>query len=197
MAVKIRMKRLGRKHRSYFRICATDIRALRDGRVIEEIGSYDPTIPLTDARCKLDHERVKYWLGVGAKPSDRVSILIKKYGPEGTHLKQHEEALAQLKAPKVVPDAGPPAAAVAKKKKAAEEAPAEAAATESAPKPPPKHLPASKPRPRPKANQLSSEPGCPQPGPRLWVPGVERSEPSVFLKSGGSAASTPATRRSM
>ncbi len=107
----------------------------RDGRVIEEIGSYDPTIPLTDARCKLDHERVKYWLGVGAKPSDRVSILIKKYGPEGTHLKQHEEALAQLKAPKVIPDPGPPAAAVAKKKKAAEEASAEGAAAESTPAP--------------------------------------------------------------
>lgn len=126
------MKRLGRKHRSYFRICATDIRAPRDGRVIEEIGSYDPTIPLTDARCTLDHERIKYWLGVGAKPSDRVRVLIKKYGPEGTHLKQREEAVAQIKAPKVVPDPGPPVVAVAKKKKAAEEAPAEAAA-ESAP----------------------------------------------------------------
>lgn len=132
MAVKIRMKRLGRKHRSYFRICATDIRAPRDGRVIEEIGSYDPTIPLTDARCNLNHERIKYWLGVGAKPSDRVSILIKKYGPEGTHLKQHDEAVAQLKIPKVVPDAGPPAVAVARKKKAAEES-SEAAPAEAAP----------------------------------------------------------------
>lgn len=122
MAVKIRMKRLGRKHRSYFRICATDSRALRDGRVVEEIGSYDPVIPLTDARCTLDHERVKYWLGVGAKPSDRVSVLIKKYGPEGTHLKQREEAITQLKAPKTVPDPGPPAVAAVKPKKQAEEA---------------------------------------------------------------------------
>ena len=108
MAVKIRMKRLGRKHRSYFRICATDSRAPRDGRVIEEIGSYDPMIPLTDARCQLNQERVKYWLDVGAKPSDRVKVLIKKYGPEGTHLKEQEAAVAQWKAPKTVPDPGEP-----------------------------------------------------------------------------------------
>ena len=68
MAVKIRMKRMGRKHRSYFRICATDSRAPRDGRVIEEIGSYDPMVPLTDARVTLNNERVTYWLSVGAKP---------------------------------------------------------------------------------------------------------------------------------
>jgi small subunit ribosomal protein S16 len=102
------MKRLGRKHRSYFRICATDSRAPRDGRVIEEIGSYDPMIPLTDARCTLNQERVKYWLGVGAQPSDRVKVLIKKYGPEGTHLKEQETAVAQYKAPKTVPDPGEP-----------------------------------------------------------------------------------------
>jgi small subunit ribosomal protein S16 len=108
VAVKIRMKRLGRKHRSYFRICATDSRAPRDGRVIEEIGSYDPMIPLTDARCTLNVERVKYWLGVGAQPSDRVKVLIKKYGPEGTHLKEQEAAVAQYKAPKTVPDPGEP-----------------------------------------------------------------------------------------
>jgi small subunit ribosomal protein S16 len=130
------MKRLGRKHRSYFRICATDIRAPRDGRVIEEIGSYDPTIPQTDARCTLDHERVTYWLGVGAKPSDRVRVLIKKYGPEGTHLKQREEAVAQLKAPKVVPEVGTPAVVVKPKKKSEEESapPAEGeSATEATP----------------------------------------------------------------
>ena len=122
MSVKIRMKRLGRKHRSYFRICATDSRAPRDGRVIEEIGSYDPIIPLTDGRCKLNHERIQYWLSVGAKPSDRVHVLIKKYGPGGTHLKEQEAAFLQLKAPKVIPDAGAPVAAVKSKKQQAEEA---------------------------------------------------------------------------
>jgi small subunit ribosomal protein S16 len=125
------MKMMGRKHRAYFRICATDTRAPRDGRVIEELGSYDPSIPLTDARCKLNHERVQYWLGVGALPSDRVKVLIKKYGPEGTHLKQQEEAVAKLKAPKVVPDPGAPVVIVKPKKKADEEAAASEPAAES------------------------------------------------------------------
>jgi len=123
VAVKIRMKRMGRKHRSYFRICATDSRAPRDGRVIEEIGSYDPMVSLTDARVTLNNERVKYWLGVGAKPSDRVRVLIKKYGPEGTHLEQRAAAVAQLKGPKHIPDPGPPAVS---KEKQADEAPAAA-----------------------------------------------------------------------
>lgn len=130
MSVKLRMKMMGRKHRAYFRICATDTKSPRDGRVIEEVGSYDPSVPLTDARCTLNHERVQYWLGVGAQPSDRVRVLIKKYGPAGTHLKQREEAIAQLKAPKVVPDPGPPAAVI-KPKKQAEEAPAESAGESS------------------------------------------------------------------
>jgi small subunit ribosomal protein S16 len=133
VAVKIRMKRLGRKHRSYFRICATDSRAPRDGRVIEEIGSYDPMIPLTDARCQLNMDRVKYWLSVGAQPSDRVRVLIKKYGPEGTHLREQEAAVAQYKAPKTVPDPGDPAVIVKPKKAEDETASAEggAAAAES------------------------------------------------------------------
>ena len=122
MSVKLRMKRMGRKHRSYFRICATDSRAPRDGRVIEELGSYDPSIPLTDARCELNHDRVQHWLKVGAKPSDRVKVLIKKYGPGGTHLKEQEAAVAQLKAPKVVPDPGAPVFVPKPKKQAEEEA---------------------------------------------------------------------------
>ena len=125
MSVKIRMKRMGRKHRSYFRICATDSRAPRDGRVIEELGSYDPEVPLTDARCKLNNERVQYWLGVGAQPSDRVSVLIKKYGSGGTHLKENEAAVAQLKVPKSIPDPGAPVFVPKPKKQ--EEAPAASA----------------------------------------------------------------------
>ena len=57
------MKQMGRKHRSYFRICATDLAPPRDGRVIEELGSYDPMIPLTDARCTLNNERVQVLAG--------------------------------------------------------------------------------------------------------------------------------------
>lgn len=109
MAVAIRMKRMGRKHREYYRICATDRRAPRDGRVIEELGTYDPHIPETDARVTLDNARVEYWISVGAQPSNAVAVLIKKYGTNGTHLAQMEAARARLKLPKMIPDAGPPA----------------------------------------------------------------------------------------
>ena len=73
------MKKLGRKHRAYFRIVAIDSRQPRDGRIIEELGAYDPTIKNTDERVRLKPDRIKYWLGVGAKPSERVEILFKKY----------------------------------------------------------------------------------------------------------------------
>lgn len=96
MSVRIRMKKFGRRHRPFFRICAMDQRAPRNGRVLEELGTYDPMVPETDARARLDVERIRYWLGVGAQPSDKVGVLIKKYGPDGTHLKQQTEALERL-----------------------------------------------------------------------------------------------------
>jgi small subunit ribosomal protein S16 len=86
--VKIRMKKMGRKHRSYFRIVAIDSRQPRDGRVIEELGSYDPMVRDTDSRVTFKAARVKHWLRVGAQPSEKVQILIKKY------LKKFEDAEA-------------------------------------------------------------------------------------------------------
>ena len=88
MAVRIRMKKMGRKHRPFFRICAVDRRAPRDGKVIEELGYYDPMVKETDARAILKSERIDYWLSVGAQPSDRCATLIKKYGTNGSHLSQ-------------------------------------------------------------------------------------------------------------
>lgn len=73
------MKKLGRKHRAYFRIVAIDGRQPRDGRIIEELGTYDPMVKNTDERVRLKPERIKYWLSVGAKPSEKVEILFKKY----------------------------------------------------------------------------------------------------------------------
>lgn len=96
MAVRIRMKRMGRRHRPYFRICAMDSRSPRDGRALEELGTYDPMIPDTDARAQLKGERIQYWLGVGAQPSGNVKVLIKKYGLDGTHLEQQKAALDRL-----------------------------------------------------------------------------------------------------
>jgi small subunit ribosomal protein S16 len=96
VSVRIRMKRMGRKNRPFYRLCAMDQRSPRDGRVLEELGHYDPMCRETDARAILKGERIKYWLSVGAQPSENVVVLIKKYGTEGTHLKQQEEALARL-----------------------------------------------------------------------------------------------------
>ncbi len=79
MAVRIRMKQLGRKHRPYYRIVAIDGRQPRDGRIIEELGSYDPMVKNTDDRVKLRPDRIKYWLSVGAQPSEKISVLLRKY----------------------------------------------------------------------------------------------------------------------
>ncbi len=108
MAVRIRMKKMGRKHRPFFRICAVDSRNPRDGRVLEELGTYDPMVSETDARALLKPERIAYWLGVGAQPSVKVKTLIKKYGAEGTHVELQRQAREKLALPKIVPDAGEP-----------------------------------------------------------------------------------------
>ena len=96
MAVRIRMKKMGRRHRPFYRICAVDGRAPRDGRVLEELGTYDPMIPDTDARAILKSERIQYWISVGAQPSDKVAVLIKKYAEGGTHVEQQKAALDRL-----------------------------------------------------------------------------------------------------
>ena len=97
MAVRIRLKMMGRKHRPFFRLCAVDARKPRDGRVLEELGIYDPMVPDTDARAILKGDRIDYWLGVGAIPSPKAQVLIKKYGTNGTNLEAQEAALAKLK----------------------------------------------------------------------------------------------------
>ena len=71
MAVRIRMKKMGRKHRPFYRICASDSRTPRDGKVLEELGTYDPMILDTDARTELKNERVAYWLGDGPRKIDQ------------------------------------------------------------------------------------------------------------------------------
>lgn len=80
MAVKLRLKRLGRKHRSFFRLAAIEARNPRDGRVLEELGFYDPQNKVEAQQVRLNAERIKYWLGVGAVPSDTVRDLLKKNG---------------------------------------------------------------------------------------------------------------------
>lgn len=133
---------MGRKHRPFFRLCAVDARKPRDGRVLEELGIYDPMVPDTDARAILKGDRIDYWLGVGAIPSPKAQVLIKKYGTNGTNLEAQEAVLAKLKnkpryvasAEKAVismtapaPEEAAPAAAEGEAPAAEAEAPAEAA----------------------------------------------------------------------
>src|SRR5215467_7577824 len=125
------MKKMGRSHQMFFRICAFDRRSPRGGRPLEELGTYDPRVPETDARAILKKDRVDYWLGVGALPSERVAVLIKKYGTNGTHVDAQTKALEKLAQPKAVPDPGAPAS-LPKPKKTKEEIAAEAAAAASA-----------------------------------------------------------------
>lgn len=78
MAVRIRMKRMGRRHRPFYRVCVMDARKPRDGKAIEEVGFYDPMIREKSDRVKLNMDRIDYWLSVGAQPSEKVAVLIRK-----------------------------------------------------------------------------------------------------------------------
>jgi small subunit ribosomal protein S16 len=98
---------------------------------LEELGTYDPLVPDTDCRALLKADRIDYWLGVGAQPSERCAVLIKKYGTNGTHLEAQKAALAKKAQPRSIPDPGPPAS-LPKPKKTKEEAAAEAAAAAAA-----------------------------------------------------------------
>jgi small subunit ribosomal protein S16 len=97
VAVRIRMKMIGRKHRPCFRIVAIDSRQPRDGRILEELGTYDPMMKDKESRVSLKPDRVKYWQSVGALASEKVTILLKKY------MKKFEELAAQPKEPGPAP----------------------------------------------------------------------------------------------
>ena len=78
MAVALRLKRTGRRNRPHYRICVFDTRTRRDGRTIEEIGHYDPIKSGDGPQFELNEERAKYWLSVGAQPSETVASLLRK-----------------------------------------------------------------------------------------------------------------------
>ena len=103
MAVKLRMTRIGRRHRPFFRINAIESREPRDGKVLEKLGHYDPIEKDKDKQVVLDLERVKYWLDKGAIPSDSVAqILLRegirtKYAEEKTARRARARAIARAK----------------------------------------------------------------------------------------------------
>ncbi len=78
MAVKIRLKRIGKIHAPFYRVVIMNSRTKRDGRAIEEIGKYHPTED--PSVIEINSERVQYWLGVGAQPTEQVAVLLKITG---------------------------------------------------------------------------------------------------------------------
>lgn len=97
------MKQMGRTHRHYYRIVAIDGRQPRDGRVIEELGVYDPHVADKEARVKLKPSRIKYWQSVGAQASDQCQVLFTKFlkkweDIEAQEAAKHAEEAAKAKA---------------------------------------------------------------------------------------------------
>lgn len=75
--VVLRLKRMGRRHRPFYRVCAMDRRSPRDGRVIEQLGWFDPLIQ-DGKQSELKIDRINYWLSVGAQPSATVASLLRR-----------------------------------------------------------------------------------------------------------------------
>jgi small subunit ribosomal protein S16 len=136
VAVKIRLKRMGKIRAPYYRIVVADSRTKRDGRVIEEIGKYHPTEE--PSFIEVESDRAQYWLGVGAQPTEQVAALLKLTGDWGkfkgdadavstVKTKAPKEAFVadEKKKPVLVPKSDKPA------KAEPAEAPAEADAAET------------------------------------------------------------------
>jgi len=133
VAVKIRLKRLGKVRAPHYRIVVADSRTKRDGRVIEEIGRYIPTE--NPSLIEVNSERAQYWLGVGAQPTEQVAVLLKltgdfqaSKGEKATNSVKSKEAKAEFvldakKKPVLLPKE--------EKKAKVEEAPVEAVAEEA------------------------------------------------------------------
>jgi len=81
--VRIRLKRTGRRHRPSYRVAVVDGRKARDSKVLEEVGLYDPMHTDEQRQAEFKTDRIQYWLGVGAQPSDTVRRLLKKQGVLG------------------------------------------------------------------------------------------------------------------
>lgn len=83
MAVKLRLKRMGKTHRPFYRVCVFDARRARGGRYIESIGHYDPFVADDQAKVTINRERAEYWLKVGAEPSETVASFLRAIKVEG------------------------------------------------------------------------------------------------------------------
>lgn len=142
MAVKIRLARGGAKKRPYYRVVVADSRSPRDGKYIEKVGTHNPLLPKDhEDRIKLDVERIEYWIGKGAKPTDRVArfldaagVLKREARNNPNKGKPGAKALERIEEQKEKAEAAAAAAAEAEEAAKAEaEAPAEEAPVEEAP----------------------------------------------------------------
>ncbi len=147
MAVSLRLSRGGSKKRPYYKIVVANSRAPRDGAYLEQVGTYNPLLAKDDAnRVRLVEDRIRYWLGVGAQPTDRVARMLDKAGikeraatlnlkkgePGQKAKDRAEEKAEKLREAEEAAKAAAEAPAVEEAAPAAEEAPAEAAAEEQA-----------------------------------------------------------------
>ena len=133
MAMKIRLARGGSKKRPFYRIVAADSRMRRDGRYIERLGTYNPLLPKdSEERVKMNMERIQYWLGEGATPTDRVARMLEAAGVrEKAERNNPQKAKPGEKATKRAEEKAERAAAAAEAAAApAEEPAAEEAAAE-------------------------------------------------------------------
>ncbi len=152
MSVSIRLSRGGAKKRPYYRIVVSDSRSPRDGKYLEQIGTYNPLLPKDSAeRVKLNEDRARYWLGVGAQATDRVARFLDaagvkeraarsnpKKGEQGEKAKERAEEKATKaaeaeEAKKAAEEEAKTAAAAPFEEAPAEEAPAAEAPSEDAP----------------------------------------------------------------
>lgn len=148
MALAIRMSRGGRKNRPFYKIVVADKRYPRDGRFLEKLGTYDPLLPEGDEkRVVLNVERIQYWIGQGAQPSDRIARMMfkagvgpkvtwdespKKSAPKAKTVERMKEKEEKRKAAEEAAAAAAAEAKAAKEAPAPEAAPAEAPAAEEA-----------------------------------------------------------------
>ena len=138
MAVSLRLSRGGSKKRPYYKIVVSDTRSPRDGKFLEQVGTYNPLLAKDDEnRVRLTTDRVAYWLGVGAQPTDRVARILDKAGlRERAATNNPKAAVPGKKAQERAEDKIKKAEEAAEAAREAEEA-AKAAAAAPAPEPEP------------------------------------------------------------
>ncbi len=98
MSVKLRMTRMGRRHRPFFRINAVESRTPRDGKVLEKLGHYDPIEKDPAKQIVLDKERTQYWLDKGAIPSDTVSQILLRHGIKHKYAEEQDTRRTKARA---------------------------------------------------------------------------------------------------